>query len=153
MQTGESNEAQDAPKTAQNCPNRASRRVLTGPRRPQEGSMEAQDGPRGDQEGLKRAPRRSPRRFRKGSRNQFGREFPPVPSRDPPGTLLGPSRDLPGPLQRAMSTPIPANDFATNFHQLHAPWEAGVVRNGMLFNDLYDDSPIPPTKKNPDRSN
>ena len=104
-----------------------------GPKISQEGSVEAQDGQRGAQEGLKRAPRRSPKRFRKGSRNQFGREFPPGPSRDPPGTLPGPSRDPPGPLRGAMSTPISANDSATNFHQLDAPQEAGIVRKGMFI--------------------
>ena len=133
MRSGGSSVAQDASKTAQNCPKRPSRRAKTAPRRSQEGSMEAQDGPRGAQEGLKRAPRRAPTGLQEGTRNQLGRGPPPGPSRDPPGTLPGPSRDPPGPLRGAMSTLISANDSATNFHQLDAPQEAGIVRKGMFI--------------------
>ena len=118
-------------------PEIGSTRPQDEPKRPQNGprggSMEAQDGPRGAQEGLKRAPRRAPRVLQEGTRNQLGREPPPGPSRDPPGTLPGPSRDPPGPLRGAMSTPISANDSATDFHQLDAPQEAGIVRKGMFI--------------------
>jgi len=106
------------------------RRPQYGPRRAPWRPKMAQEGPRRDSRGLQKG-------FQEGLKRGLGNNLAESSLQDPPGTLQGPSRgpsrDPPGPLRGAMSTPISANDSATNFHQLDAPQEAGIVRKGMFI--------------------